>query len=578
MARDDNRPKQQPTLRDAAKVADETEHEKGVMHLLVMGPDVFESHTIENPGNVTVGRDPTTANVVLMDPKASRQHARFHLADELRIEDLGSANGTWLREEKIAPHRPVRLWPGEAVRIGSLVLMVQRQRSATVRRVWPLSYLEVRLGDCCSLGAGAPPAALARLKLAEPVTPARFAAEVAPVFRSQDVFSLYAPSDFEVLLPALDAKGVSDRVAEAAARLVQAGFTVRSAVVTFPEDGRDPETLQSALGDRLRGLAPGQRDAAEIVIRSERMVALLTLAGRAALTTVNILIQGETGSGKDMLARFIHGASARRDGPFVVVNCAALSPTLVESELFGHERGAFTGADARRTGLLAAAAGGTAFLDEVGELPLQSQAKLLRAIETREIMPVGSVESRKIDVRFVAATNRDLENAVAEGAFRSDLYFRLNGFALQVLPLRERRDDILPMARRFLATAGVAMGLDPVPDLSANAALWLERYAWPGNVRELRNVIERALILCDGDTIEPEHLPIERIRSAPAAPRALEGLSPQDEETRLRLIQILEACGGNQTRAAEQMGVSRKVLITMMKEYGLPRPRKASHG
>ena len=302
------------------------------------------------------------------------------------------------------------------------------------------------------------------------------------------------------------------------------------------------------------------------------------LAARAAAGTIGVVILGETGVGKDVLARWIHDASPRAARPFVSVNCAALSESLLESELFGHERGAFTGAAQAKEGLLETAPGGTVFLDEVGELPAATQAKLLRVIEAREVLRVGGVRPRKIDVRFVAATNRDLEADVARGSFRRDLYFRLNGMTLVVPPLRERPADVPLLARRFVAALAAGAGHRRVPAISAAALARLAAHAWPGNVRELRNVVERALLLCDGPAITEAHLPPEVLSvvaappGAPSASRAPSTAVPEGSE-RARILGALAACAGNQSRAAKKLGISRKVLIARLDAYGVARPR-----
>jgi two-component system response regulator AtoC len=295
----------------------------------------------------------------------------------------------------------------------------------------------------------------------------------------------------------------------------------------------------------------------------EVMRRVQTLADRAAAGTINVLIVGETGVGKEVLARRIHQLSPRADRPFVAVNCAALSEALFESELFGHERGAFTGAAQAKPGLLETAPGGTVFLDEVAELPPALQAKLLRVLETREVLRVGSVRPRPIDVRFVAATNRDLEGEVARGTFRRDLYFRLNGMTLAIPPLRERRQEIPGLCRRFLAELCATAGRRRAPRLTDEAREHLQARRWPGNVRELRNAIERALLLAPGDEITPEHLATD-----PEAP-------PPIEDERERILRVLGACAGNQSRAARQLGISRKVLIARLDAYGVARPRKS---
>jgi transcriptional regulator with PAS, ATPase and Fis domain len=300
------------------------------------------------------------------------------------------------------------------------------------------------------------------------------------------------------------------------------------------------------------------------------------LAERAAAGTINVLITGETGVGKELLAETVHRASPRRGGPYVCLNCAALSETLLESELFGHERGAFTGAVQAKLGLLETAARGTLFLDEVGELPLATQAKLLRVIETREVARLGSVRPHRIDVRFIAATNRDLEAEVARGAFRADLYYRLNGITLTIPPLRSRLEEIRPLAETFLRQICRDLGRQP-PLLPPASVAHLEAYGWPGNIRELKNVIERAVLLCEGQMLEPQHMPLERSvtesqkLTAPSSPSAKTGRTERE-----RIIEALAQCAGNQSRAAKMLGIPRRTFVTKLDAYRIPRPKKGA--
>jgi two-component system, NtrC family, response regulator AtoC len=305
-----------------------------------------------------------------------------------------------------------------------------------------------------------------------------------------------------------------------------------------------------------------------IVVRDATLVRLYEEAARAAAMSLPILIVGETGVGKDVLARFVHERSPRAKKPFIALNCAALSETLAESELFGHEKGAFTGAVQTRAGLFESANGGTVFLDEIGELPLATQAKLLRTLESSEVQRVGSTKPIKVDVRFVSATNRDLERSSAQGKFRQDLYFRVNGITLHVPPLRARKSEIAELARRFLEAASKKADFPSAPSLANETIAALEAYAWPGNVRELRYVMERALVTGGEGPILPEHLPPQMRGTGPVATVKEEGA------TRERVIEALAQCDGNQTKAAELLGVSRRTLINRMIEYGLPRPRK----
>ncbi len=338
----------------------------------------------------------------------------------------------------------------------------------------------------------------------------------------------------------------------------------------------DPPPPASAPATQRRGTeqarTSGARPEKSPMDDVDRLVSLV------APTELSVILLGETGAGKGYFARLIHDRSRRASGPFLHLNCAALPENLLESELFGYERGAFSGAAQAKPGLLESAENGTVFLDEVGDLPPAVQAKLLVALERREVLRLGALKARPIHVRFVSATNRTSDAKGIVG-LREDLYFRLAGLPIQLPPLRERVEEIPGLAARFLEEASKRMGRKP-PAIAPGALAALAAYAWPGNVRELAAVIERALLFAK-DVLEEEHLHLVSPRAAaePAAPR--EGkpkprpLAAEVEEIERRgIIEALEACGGNQSRAAEMLGISRRTLITRMIEFGLPRPRK----
>ncbi len=321
------------------------------------------------------------------------------------------------------------------------------------------------------------------------------------------------------------------------------------------------------------------------ILLDPAMKHLYGLLDLIAPTSLSVVIYGETGVGKEVFAEALRARSTRAMNTFLTVNCASLSGSLLESELFGHEKGAFTGAVQARAGIFETADGGTLFLDEIGELPLETQAKLLRVLENGEVMRLGSSQTRKVDVRFIAATNRDLHAGAATGAFRSDLLFRLNGFAVTIPPLRERKSEVLPLAAELLQTAAAARGMR-APQLGSSAQRALERHDWPGNVRELKLVIERALAVAgDGGVIEESSLMLTEMRSQPsvpvAAPTSLPPIgaptslrSSRSDHDKARVIEALERNSGNQTAAARDLGVSRRTLITKIEMYGLHRPRK----
>jgi two-component system response regulator AtoC len=313
-----------------------------------------------------------------------------------------------------------------------------------------------------------------------------------------------------------------------------------------------------------------QTGASRISIEDPTLAEPTQLVNSIAKSAINVLITGETGTGKEVLARALHRLSGR-SGPLLAINCAALSPQLLESELFGHEKGAFTGAVAAKPGLLESAAGGSVLLDEIGELQLDLQAKLLRAIETREVTRVGAVRAQPIDIRFVAATHRDLAAASNTGAFRRDLFYRLAGITLAVPPLRERRDRVTTIARDLLRVAGRTD--DALADDAKTALL---AHSWPGNVRELRNVIDRAVLLAGDGSIERAHIMFDAAEHASPATGAAPAtdLDQDSLAERDRIIAALEDCAGNQTHAAKKLGMSRASLVNKLAIYRVPRPRK----
>jgi transcriptional regulator with GAF, ATPase, and Fis domain len=308
--------------------------------------------------------------------------------------------------------------------------------------------------------------------------------------------------------------------------------------------------------------------------RSRQWQDVLAQATKVAATETTVLLTGESGTGKEVVARFIHRGSPRAEGPFVALNCAALPDQLLESELFGHEKGAFTGAAATKPGRLEQAAGGVLFLDEVGEMSPLVQAKLLRVLQEREFQRLGATRAQKADVRVVAATNRDLEAAIGRGEFREDLYYRLHVFEIALPPLRERPEDILTLIDAFLQDLGAAIGRPPA-GLSREARERMLAYAWPGNVRELRNAVERAVILCEGGLITSEHLPIAldaapspRSKGSSAIPAT--GLDLEGVEKDLVQKALLQA-RHNKSRAARLLGLTRAQLYSRLAKYGLDR-------
>jgi DNA-binding NtrC family response regulator len=307
-----------------------------------------------------------------------------------------------------------------------------------------------------------------------------------------------------------------------------------------------------------------------IVARSQQMLGVFAFIERLARYPTTALVTGESGTGKELVARALHNLSPLRDRPFVVCNCTTLAPSLLESELFGHLRGAFTGADRDRKGLFEAAHGGTIFLDEIGELPLGVQVKLLRVLENREIKRIGSPDPIRVDIRVIAATNRDLDEMVRAGTFRDDLYYRLNVGAIHLPALRNRPEDVEPLVHHFIGVFNQKLGRN----VSGGTPQLLEifmRYPWPGNVRELANVIERAMVVCKGSTIMPEHLPPHLFETRPVAvgeAAEMPDLSLEAAE-REQILRALQASGGKRIEAARRLGLSRRTLYRKLSRYGI---------
>jgi transcriptional regulator with PAS, ATPase and Fis domain len=423
-----------------------------------------------------VGRSPD-ADIKVQDSAVSRIHLRLHLSATVRVEDVGSANGTLLGGSRLAPGELRTLPPGQVLEIGTTWMAIANSALA-----------------------------------------------------SSD--SSHKPK-------------------------------VSREITNHDDDRRKPV----------------------LVVHDEKMQALHHLVERVALSDISVMLRGETGVGKEVFARRLHELSTRASHPFVGINCAALSETLLESEVFGHERGAFTGAVQSKPGLFEMADKGTVLLDEIGEVPLTIQVKLLRVLEERQVMRLGGTKSRPFDVRVLSATNRDLEQAIEAGSFRRDLYFRLNGITLEIPPLRERMAELEPLVRRFVAEAAARKGAKRPPEVTIDAWERLRGYRWPGNIRQLRNMMERAVVLADDGPITAAALQVEtyigptQTRPAipdPLPPAAMSSPPPEgpDADDRRRILDALDRCAGNQTRAAEMLGISRRTLVTRLGEYSLPRPRK----
>jgi transcriptional regulator with PAS, ATPase and Fis domain len=445
------------------------------LKLVVVSQAAFTGYALPSRGTIVLGRS-EKSDLRIDDPSITRRHARLHLGERIEIEDLGSVNGTRVRDQRLEPGQRVPVFRGEAFRLGAALLVIHAVDEAA-----PAS----------------------------------------------------GPISEEVATRREDATGT--------------------------------------------GHAPGERARARIV-HDPSMRELYALVDRIAAGNINLLIIGETGVGKELVAERLHERSRRRGKPFLRLNCAAVAESLLEAELFGYERGAFTGATQAKPGLLEVVDGGTLLLDEVGEMPLTLQAKMLRAVASQQVLRVGGLAPRTIDVRFVAATNRNLEEQVRLGRFREDLYFRLNGALVVVPPLRERVSEIEPLAAEFIRATCVDLARRPAPTLRPESLHMLQTYAWPGNVRELKNFIERAVLVAPGTELLPEHFPIQRMASTlplhRIGPESLPPPPPGTDPERERILGVLAECGGNQSRAAKLLGISRTTLVARLNDYGIPRPRK----
>ncbi|HSS01707.1 MAG TPA: sigma 54-interacting transcriptional regulator [Kofleriaceae bacterium] len=573
----------------------------GHLQLFVIGSATFATYPLADAGALTIGRG-SNCDIEVDDRSISRRHAILSIGETVTIEDLGSANGTFVRGQRVTFGHPTAIAVGELVVLGTANIILQRRAQPVVpRRVWTHEAFEAQLEEECVREArSGTPFGLLRIH-ADRRAPARFIEEtLAELLRETDILAHEGAHEYTVLLPdtpAASAEGAARRID---GKMLERGLKCQSFVACCPRDGRTVSQLNA------RAQAPAVKEkaisvGADVVVSDARMQGLHRLVEQVAGSSICVLLLGETGVGKEVFARAVHRASPRASGPFVEVNCAALTETLLESELFGHERGAFTNAVSAKPGLLELAHGGTLLLDEIGDMPLSTQVKLLRVIEDSQLRRVGGLKARQIDVRFVAATNSDIEAKVDQGAFRRDLFFRLNGVTIQIPPLRERVAELEPLARAFIRARAPS---DARPDLSPDALDRLRAYRWPGNIRELKNVIERAVLLCGNGPILPEHLslraptvppaPEGATRPSPFAvpwPRASQPRTPNDGDTRETLLPAyprkgsqeeqqwimatLERAGGNQTVAARLLGISRRTLVNRLNDYEhVNRPRK----
>jgi two-component system, NtrC family, response regulator AtoC len=529
---------------------------------------------------LVVGRA-APADIEIPDPGLSRQHARFTWDDHaIWVEDLDSTNGTRKNGE---PVTRARVTPGDEIAVGPVMVSVhvissiddelrgfdghdrfvtaladEITRARTFQR--PLALLMVR-------SAGPKPSHVSR-----------WASRLRVALRPVDRVGIYGPAAVLVALP--EATAAAGQAL--AASLAGGDPPLTCGTVSFPGDGGSVEELIAALQVASRtGSRPADAtDPIPVVVKNPAMKEVMATVKRLAHSTIAVLIHGETGTGKEVIARAIHDGGPRKKQPLRTINCAAIPGMLIESVLFGHEQGAYTGADKSARGIFEQAEGGTVLLDEIGELAAPAQAALLRVLETKQLTRVGGEKELEVDVRVLAATHRDLEAMVDAGRFRQDLLYRLNTVTLRIPPLRERVDEIRPLAERFLKEARRQAGSD-VRSIDPRALAALDAYSWPGNVRELRNVIERAVVLAAGSTITLDDL-TDRVRGGSRAAAAvvdLESRDPADEpgdykehvrryEAEL-IVRALHKANGNQTEAARALNLPLRTLVHKIQSYGI---------
>jgi len=574
----------------------------GRRYLLVLEGDSCAMRPLPPEGAVLIGRAPE-AEIRVEDPAVSRQHARVVVTPgAARIVDLGSHNGVQVNGARVQGEQ--LLSGGDVVAIGAVTLVFHRSEDLpSARPLLDLPALRGRLSEELERvlhyerSVGVVAVELGRTA----ASGAELLHAAGAGLRSMDLVGRETPAQLLFVLPELSPDEAEESAEELLERLAPLAPERRAGLATAPRDGMDADSLVGAAraaalvappgglrasGIDLHRLPLGERS---VVVADPGMVRIFELLKRLAGSAIPVLFHGETGTGKENAAWAIHHWSSRAAGRFVALNCAALPEPLVESELFGYEKGAFSGAGAAKQGLLESAGGGTLFLDEVAELTLATQAKLLRALDQKQITRLGDTRERPVDLRIVAATHRVLREEVEAGRFRQDLFFRLSSAVVLLPPLRDRPRELPLLAQAFLAESCERGGRQAL-QLSAGAMVVLGAHSWPGNVRELKNAMEFAAAIAAGPVVEPSHLPEylggRALAAAPppaslgpgAGPGAV-AFRPIAEELRelerRRMSEALQATGGVQTHAADLIRMPIRTFTIKMKQYGLAPRGKA---
>ena len=572
-------------------------------YLLVLEADGSALFDLPASGQVVIGRG-DTADLRLQQQAASRQHARLTIgAGHVVLEDLGSHNGTRVNGEWA--RGPRQLSTGDVISICDCTLVLHAtSRGPGLRPICEPQLFDRRLDEELERATdGGRALSIASISLGETAASRDAIARAASgPLRLIDVLGWGGLGELLVAMPEVGAQtaaAIASLLLEALSALTP---QARAGVASLPEDGVTAEALLGAargaaakaqtgtVADAAKATTRLQLGDREVLVADPAMARLYELLHRLAQSDLPVLVSGETGSGKENAAFAVHHWSRRSARPFVAINCASIAESLLESELFGHEKGAFTGAVGSKAGLFESAEGGTLFLDEVGELSPAAQAKLLRALETHRIQRVGALRDKEVDVRVVAATHRDLQKEAEGGRFRQDLYFRLGAARVALPPLRDRPRELAVLARAFLEGACGRLGRQPMA-LSAAAMLALSRHAWPGNVRELKNAMEFVAAAVPDQELQPWHLPgelgaahegdgdraeLEGRMTPPQGAGQGQGQAafrPIAEEVaeleRTRMAEALIAAGGNRTRAASLIRMPLRTFVTKLKQHGL---------